>query len=53
MISMKMALSKIGKGGGDEAEKGGESYVRIFWGTLITTHFKKNHVELFLRIFQS
>ncbi len=28
-------------------------YVRIFWGTSITTDFKKNHVELFLHIFQS
>ncbi len=32
---------------------GGELYVRIFWGTSITTYFKKNHVELVLRIFQS
>jgi hypothetical protein len=45
MISMKMALSKIGEGGG-EAE-------RDFVETLINTYFKKNHVELFLRIFQS
>ncbi len=48
---MKMALSKIGKGGGDEAES--QSYVRIFWGTSITNYFKKNHVELFFVFFKA
>jgi hypothetical protein len=51
MISMKMALSKIGEGGGDEAES---RMYGFFWGgTWITTYLKKNHQELFLHIFQS
>jgi len=44
-VLMTMALSEIG-------EREGESgYVRIFWGTSITTYFKKRHVEHFIVFF--
>ena len=48
-VLMTMALSEIGK---REGEREGESgYVRIFWGTSITTYFKKRHVEHFIVFF--
>jgi hypothetical protein len=51
LILMKMALRKIGERGVVLTitffEQASSTYHTDFWGTLITTNFKKKHVELF------
>ena len=41
--------NRRGRAGKREDESG---YVQIFWGTSITTYFKKRHVEHFIIFFK-